>query len=215
MLLPTKVANAPSSGVRRSRGPDRQAPWWAALSLIWPISCPGCGVPDVAACRECLRLLSGPVLRPVVGGASGLGFWSAATYSGSTSRLILAWKERGRHDLTSAFAGALASTLLACRAASNEPAGDWLVVPVPTRRAAARRRGGDLVAVRFLGWPMCCATVGMSGIRVICRHRPEDRIWRVRLPSARACDFLCDNVDVSLSMMWSPPGPPRWRRLGH
>jgi predicted amidophosphoribosyltransferase len=138
--------------------------WRLGWGLVWPIACAGCGRPDVGLCGTCRAVLSGPAFHvPMVGWPPGWGIWAASGYRGVPARLLIAWKERGRHDLTPALAGGLAASLSACRRAQvgeswSEP---WLLVPVPSARGARRRRGRDLVAelsghaaaVRTAGWP--------------------------------------------------------------
>ncbi|GLY28428.1 hypothetical protein [Kineosporia sp. NBRC 101731] len=121
--------------------------WRLGGGLVWPPECAGCGAPDVPLCAACGGLLDAPAFfRPMVGWPPGWGVWGATTYGGVAARLVVAWKERGRHDLTGPFGAALARALLACRASTRGPGGRWLVVPVPSSGPARRRRGGDLVA---------------------------------------------------------------------
>lgn len=137
-----------------------------ALRLVVPLSCAGCGVPDVVVCVPCRgalgsgawradggapRLARLPVLadgRPVPG--DGLvPRWpvlAGTVSSGSVRTLVVSWKDRGRTDCTPlladrlrevahAGAGLLAPETLAGREV-------W-VVPAPSTRAAARRRGRE------------------------------------------------------------------------
>jgi predicted amidophosphoribosyltransferase len=122
--------------------------WRAAGALIWPVSCPGCGRTDVAVCDRCRAAVAGPAFfTPMVGWPPGWGVWAACGYRGVPARLLNAWKERGRTDLGAPLATGLASALLAAAAAAiADPGRPLLVVPVPTSRAARRRRGGDLMA---------------------------------------------------------------------
>lgn len=161
--------------------------WRLALGLVWPVTCPGCGAPDMVVCPDCWRTVAGPAFfLPVVGWPAGRGVWSAAAYAGSTARLVLAWKERGRHDLTGVLAVGLASALLACRGSGprSDPRSDgrWLVVPVPSVRAARRRRGGNLVAalahraVRLLGPSWAASGFGPPPLVVdLLEHRRDVR----------------------------------------
>jgi predicted amidophosphoribosyltransferase len=72
----------------------------------------------------------------------GPGVWAAGAYRGGAARLVVAWKDRGRFDLTPAFGAALAGPLTAAAAGDDGPV---LLVPVPTTAANRRRRGSDLV----------------------------------------------------------------------
>ncbi len=131
----------------RTRSDRFREAWRLGWGLVWPAVCAGCGAPDVALCAACRRAVTGPAFfQPVVGWPPGWGVWAAAAYGGTAARLVLSWKERGRHDLTGPFGAGMASALMACREASSEPASPWLLVPVPSSAGARRRRGGDLVA---------------------------------------------------------------------
>jgi predicted amidophosphoribosyltransferase len=134
--------------------------------LVWPVRCAGCREPDVAVCMACRATLARRIRHAAAPAwPDGPGVWAAAAYAGVPARLIISWKERGRHDVTRVLASALVGPLVACRAAVPDAGvpgagvpgagvpdaggrardGPWLLVPVPTARANRRRRGGDLV----------------------------------------------------------------------
>ena len=142
MLFDAKSGQfAPGSAARR------QACWRLGLGLVWPVVCAGCGAPDVPLCLMCRRVVSGPAFfQPMVGWPPGWGVWGATAYGGTAAKLVLSWKERGRHDLTRPFGAGLASALIACREADSTSAEPWQLVPIPSTSGARRRRGGDLVA---------------------------------------------------------------------
>jgi predicted amidophosphoribosyltransferase len=105
----------------------------ALADLVLPCHCGGCGVAGESLCRTCrpgapIRVAGYAV--PVI---------AAGRYAGGLRAAVLSYKERDRYDL----AGPLAA-LLAESAAGLVTAGTALV-PVPSTRAAARRRGGDHV----------------------------------------------------------------------
>jgi predicted amidophosphoribosyltransferase len=126
----------------------------ALVGLMLPIDCPGCGRPDVRLCAGCAGRLSGPPLPvqlpPVLG---RLPAFAAAEYAGVPGRVVVAWKDRDRHDLVRPLGAALAVALGAVldRSAGGRPGEavpggpGVLVVPVPSARAARRRRGEDTV----------------------------------------------------------------------
>jgi len=117
--------------------------WAEPAFLVFSVSCAGCGRPDRPLCRSCqreLRVRPRPV--PVPSDPLGLPAWSGPAYDGTVARAVVAWKERGRTDLTRALAEELADVLdLAVRMT-----GAGLLVPVPSSRRARRHRGQDLVA---------------------------------------------------------------------
>ncbi|HEU0086182.1 MAG TPA: ComF family protein [Pseudonocardiaceae bacterium] len=129
----------------------------ALLDLVLPVACGGCGAPGPAWCRHCAVLLGPPVrvhppccpARPPVYVLGG--------YQGRLRAALLAYKEQGRRDLAVPLGGALAAALVRlppesggpCRVPglpAPAPAGLCLV-PVPSRWAAAARRGGQHVAL--------------------------------------------------------------------
>lgn len=130
----------------------------ALLDLILPPRCAGCGAPGALACPSCrAELLREPAPRPPDPPPPGLpDCWSATAYDGAARRMILACKERGRTALVpvlaasvSACVTAWAASRVAARADTGAGGGGasrgvWLV-PVPSARAASRRRGHDPV----------------------------------------------------------------------
>lgn len=84
----------------------------AALDIVTPTTCAGCGRLDHVICADCGADLFGPARRvdqdaPLL--RDGPPTWAAASYSGPVRDLVLAWK-RGRRDvrpLVAEAAGAL------------------------------------------------------------------------------------------------------------
>lgn len=104
------------------------------LDLIIPQRCAGCAAPGVAWCPLCARSLRAPVpvCRPGLIEAYALG-----EYRGPARRAVLAYKERGRRELAVPLGRALALAIPSIRA------GPVVLVPAPSRPAAARSRGGQ------------------------------------------------------------------------
>ena len=117
------------------------------LDLVLPLECGGCAAPATRWCAGCDRELRvkpdqphlvSPRLDP------GVPVFSLGRYAGARRRALVALKEHGRTDLIGPLADALRQGL------NNLTAWGLLdaaltVVPAPTRRTAARRRGGDPV----------------------------------------------------------------------
>lgn len=134
------------------------------LDLVLPLECGGCGAPSTRWCDACARELS---LRPddprliTTRVDPGVPVFSLGRYAGARRAAIVAVKEKGRSDLIGSLASALGAgldRLLAWRVVDVP----LTLVPAPTRRTAARRRGGDPVA-------RMAATIGGSreGVRVL------------------------------------------------
>jgi predicted amidophosphoribosyltransferase len=117
------------------------------LDLVLPLECGGCGVPATRWCDTCTRSL---LVRPdephltVPRVDPGVPVFSLGRYAGARRNAIVAVKEHGRADLVGPLGAALRGGLrqLLAWGVVGTP---LTVVPAPTRRHAARRRGGDPV----------------------------------------------------------------------
>jgi predicted amidophosphoribosyltransferase len=119
------------------------------LDLLIPARCAGCGARGAPCCARCAGVwgsVSEVVRVPVAGLAR---VFALARYRGVARRLLLAYKERGRRDLAASLGRALAEALvvLPLRAFGTDSARARAVclVPAPSRRSAARVRGGPHV----------------------------------------------------------------------
>ncbi|BBX35499.1 putative amidophosphoribosyltransferase [Mycolicibacterium mageritense DSM 44476 = CIP 104973] len=118
------------------------------LDLILPLECGGCGAPSTRWCPDCARELAVRPDEPHVitpRTDPGVPVFALGRYAGARRRAIVAAKEQGRADLVVPLGAALRTGLdrLLTWGIVTAPA---TVVPAPTRRLAARRRGGDPVA---------------------------------------------------------------------
>jgi predicted amidophosphoribosyltransferase len=114
----------------------------ALLDLVTPTSCAGCAAAGVPWCPSCQDELDAVrrVHRPAM--ATGPPVYALGEYSGAARRAVLAYKDGGRRDLVGPLAAALVSVLPWLPGALPDQGGTWWLVPVPSRRPAARRRGG-------------------------------------------------------------------------
>ncbi|MDG4763939.1 ComF family protein [Solwaraspora sp. WMMD406] len=137
---------------------------WAALAdLVLPADCAGCRSPGgrlrYGVCESCVatvrRLRPHPV-RPVPAPAGLPPCVALGPYDGVLRELLLAYKEKGRHQLARPLGRLLGEAV----AAATDPRAPLTLVPVPTTAAAARARHGDHLArltrhavrrLRFLG----------------------------------------------------------------
>ncbi|MGB5112091.1 MAG: ComF family protein [Mycobacterium sp.] len=117
------------------------------LDLILPLECGGCGAPSTRWCPACAAELTAradeprlvtPRLDP------GVPVLSLGRYAAARRQAIVAMKEHGRADLVAPLAAALHTGLSRLLGWGLLEA-PLILVPAPTRRMAARRRGGDPV----------------------------------------------------------------------
>lgn len=122
--------------------------------LLWPASCPGCGLTGAGAapaCAACLTAFTGAPLptAPDPRPAWLPALWAVADYDGRARAVLLAYKEHGTRRLAGPLGTALATALdaaldtaLAAASATPRP-GRCVVVPMPSSAAARRSRGED------------------------------------------------------------------------
>lgn len=115
------------------------------LDLVAPLQCGGCGAPATRWCPACASALAVEPGEPLVISPRidpGVPVFALGRYAGVRRQAILALKERGRGDLVAPLAHTLAVGIhrLSCWGMVSTP---LTIVPAPTRRTAARRRGGD------------------------------------------------------------------------
>ncbi|WP_227980344.1 ComF family protein [Nocardia spumae] len=125
------------------------------LELILPQYCGGCGSAGTGWCAECAAILTQPPMRIRPRTAPGAPCWALGPYTGPARRAVVAAKESGRRDLAAPLGLALARGIGRLRA----PERPLILVPAPSRRVAARRRGGDPVvrtARVAAGWLTDC-----------------------------------------------------------
>jgi predicted amidophosphoribosyltransferase len=118
-----------------------------ALGLLAvPVECAGCALPDVPLCPACRRRLdASPVA--VAAPAVPVPVRACVPYEGAVSRAVVAWKDRGRLDLTPVLARPLATAVLATIDGAGGRADRVLLVPVPSSARARRIRGADVAVL--------------------------------------------------------------------
>jgi predicted amidophosphoribosyltransferase len=139
----------------------------ALADLVLPSSCAGCGAQaEPAVCAACAAELFSARPHPTRPTPAPVGLppcVALAAYDGVLRELLLAYKERGRHDATRALGALLAETVAA---AVDRAVPAVLLIPVPATARAARLRYGDHMlrlaraaagALRARGWPVAVA----------------------------------------------------------
>ncbi|WP_433683090.1 ComF family protein [Nocardia sp. CA-119907] len=176
------------------------------LDLILPMDCAGCGAVGVGWCADCAATLARPPVRVRPRTDPGVPCWALGPYAGPARRAVLAVKERGRRDLAEPLGLALATGLTRLRAGSRP----LVLIPAPSRRVAARRRGGDPVvrtARAAAGWLPDCRVVPMLrvwwGVRdsvglTVSQRQHNMRGHVVAVPGAGAVPEIPANAEVVL-----------------
>lgn len=163
------------SDAGRLPGAVRRA-WRDFASLVLPTECAGCALPDIGLCADCLRALTAEPRR-VDGDApripAGLAVWAGAAFDGAVRDVLVGFKDRGRRDLTKPLGIALAGVIAvaasdgwagmprAASTSSGDPRRPLTLVPVPSNRAAVRRRGEDTLTACAR---QACRALGGAGI---------------------------------------------------
>lgn len=150
------------------------------LDLILPLQCGGCGAPSTRWCDACAATLTVRAQDPhlvLPRSDPGVPVYSLGRYAGPRRAAVLALKEHGRTDLLRPLAAALRAGLvhLLTWGLVDTP---LTVVPAPSRRWAARRRGGDPVTRMARA-----ATDGLPAVAVV--------------PALRTRAFVADSVGLS------------------
>lgn len=117
----------------------------AALDLALPAGCAGCGLTGRVLCVACAGALHATP-RPAWPEPAPAGLpvpWAVAPYAGVVRAVILAHKEDGCAALAAPLGEAAARSVFAALEAAAPSADRVLLVPMPSRRPAIRRRGRD------------------------------------------------------------------------
>jgi predicted amidophosphoribosyltransferase len=171
------------------------------VDLVMPADCLCCGRAGAVWCPGCQPA---SVPRRVAQPATPAIF-AAGEYAEQLRTALIAYKERGRRQLAGQLAGYLADAVDCAVRAVGGPAPPVLV-PVPSRRAAARARGGDHVlrlartVARQAGLPMLRAlaltgrVTDSAGLSVEQRRANlAGRMAAIRPPVDR-CPILLDDI---------------------
>jgi predicted amidophosphoribosyltransferase len=178
-ILPGVVVAAEAAEVASAMPVMRQVRRALAelAGLVLPVDCAGCGLPGTALCGGCRSAFAAPAQAVLLTGwPSAPPAAAAAVYARRARRVVVEWKDRGRHDLTGVLGTALARAVAALPDRAADPPVGGLqagaqgivtgaaphlpgavparpvrsptvtLVPVPSSRAARRRRGEHLVA---------------------------------------------------------------------
>jgi predicted amidophosphoribosyltransferase len=145
---PVTIRPVPKSGEASSEPPVTLSRHTASvLDLVLPLECGGCGAPSTRWCDVCAKELAINASEPHVVNPRldpGVPVFALGRYAGARRRAVIAMKDHGRTDLIAPLSRALAAGIhrMLTWGMIDVP---LTIVPAPTRRSAARRRGGDPV----------------------------------------------------------------------
>ncbi len=141
----------------------------ALTDLLLPSACGGCGAAAAGWCPACADALDGPVVAHPV--RAGPPVVAAGRYRGPLRRAVLGFKERGRRDLCPSLARLLVPVV--AEVLPVHPDGPVWLVGAPSRRSAARARGGDHVArlCRHLAARLAAAGLDARAVPVLALDR--------------------------------------------
>jgi len=116
----------------------------AALDLLLGTRCAGCGEPGRMLCRECRSALPdrAEVAWPTPVPHGLVTPWASTSYDGAVRELVVGHKDHGQLGHRRVLGGLLALAVAAV-VDPLDPAAPVVLVPVPSRPGAARRRGHD------------------------------------------------------------------------
>lgn len=107
------------------------------LAVVLAATCAGCDAPETLLCAACrLRIRAHPVTTRTI---AGLGVRAAMPFESVPARCVRRLKDEGETRLAHPLGAALGEVLRSVL--EGRPVGSVAVVPVPTSRAAFRRRG--------------------------------------------------------------------------
>jgi ComF family protein len=110
-----------------------------ALSVLFPVDCAGCGLPQRALCVSCAAHLIAEVTPRQL--PDGSAVFTALLYEAEIRSMLLALKEHGRTDVARSLGLCLTEAIERAKVEDAE------IVTIPASRAAMRRRGYDPVAL--------------------------------------------------------------------
>ena len=114
---------------------------WAPLTeLIFPSRCLGCGVLGISICTRCRPQWNPHIYRKAI---EGLTIYSSIHYSSVAQKVVLAAKEGGLHQADQLVVEALLRSLTYFR----KERGEGVLVPIPSRKDAVRKRGRSFIEV--------------------------------------------------------------------
>lgn len=175
------------------------------VDIAAPRVCAGCRRPGASLCGECEDQLIGvPRLhRPTPAPSAWLPVHVVSGYAGTTRVVITAWKERGRRDVAPVLARALAVAIAAAMRGDEPTGAQTVIVPIPSSRAAVRRRGEDAWG-RVVRTSVDLLRAQGASVRIdhLLQHvrQPRDQSGLTALERRR-------NLDGALTCVRRPTGP--------
>jgi len=107
-------------------------------SLVFPPSCPLCGLEESEGCPECIASWR---IAPAIRLIDSIPIFSPVIYDARARSVVLAAKERGERLSRTFIVEAISSVV-----ERIDPGAPLALIPIPTSKRALRKRGDDFLA---------------------------------------------------------------------
>ena len=107
-------------------------------SLVFPPSCPLCGLEESEGCPECIASWR---IAPAIRLIDSIPIFSPVIYDARARSVVLAAKERGERLSRTFIVEAISSVV-----EGIDPGAALALIPIPTSKRALRKRGDDFLA---------------------------------------------------------------------
>ena len=107
-------------------------------SLVFPPSCPLCGLEESEGCPECIASWR---MAPAIRLIDSIPIFSPVIYDARARSVVLAAKERGERLSRTFIVEAISSVV-----EGIDPGAALALIPIPTSKRALRKRGDDFLA---------------------------------------------------------------------
>lgn len=135
--------------------------------LLLPQLCAACGRPGTRLCQECRVVFARPPCQVETSVHLPIPVFALGPYSQRRRQVIVAMKEHNNRAIRPMLGAVVGAGVRTLQARGEIPEG-IVLVPAPTRRIKASRRGGDHV------WDMCRSS-GIPAHRLVTMDKQHDQ----------------------------------------
>ncbi len=135
--------------------------------LVLPQSCAACGSPGTRLCHHCRTVFARPPVHVETSVHLPIPVFALGPYSQRRRQVIVAMKEHNNRFIRPLLGAVVGAGVQTLQARGDIPE-KIILVPAPTRRIKASRRGGDHV------WDMCRSS-GLPAQRLVVMNKRHDQ----------------------------------------